>query len=72
MHTHDIRSIGTLNNADGSIALTLSLHGQMTPVFVSVSPDELEHAGGIQAVKENKKRVIDWYNNRGPGRRLNA
>lgn len=68
MNVNDIRSVGNLNNRDGSIALTICLRGQVQPVYVSVSPAEFEAAGGRVGLNNNKQQVVDFYNQYGPGR----
>lgn len=68
MHTSDIHSVGWLHNHDGSIALTISIKGQTHPVYVRVSVEEFEAAGGRAGLNENKQLAIDFYNKYGPGR----
>ena len=68
MNINDITSIGWLHNADNSIALTVCLRYQMQPVFVSISKVEYEAVGGIDAIQNDKKVAIDFFEKYGAGR----
>lgn len=68
MHVSDIHSVGWLHNHNGSIALTISIKGEIHPVYVSISTEEFEAAGGREGLNENKQRAIDFYNKYGAGR----
>ena len=64
----EIRSVGWLNNGDGSIALSICVSYQLQPYFVSVSKEEFSAAGGIEGFKNNKHLVMDFYEKFGEGR----
>lgn len=68
MNINKITSIGWLNNADKSIALTICTRNQQQPVFVSISKAELEEVGGITEIEKNKQIAVDFYNKYGAGR----
>ena len=68
MQIEEITSIGTLNNHDGSIALCICIRYHLQPVFVTISREELENAGGIASLKKNKQLAIDFYRKYGAGR----
>lgn len=68
MNVNEITSVGCLENHDGSIALAICLDGQIQPVFVTVSKDELEKSGGISGLNERKQDAIEFFNKYGEGR----
>lgn len=68
MNVNDITSVGCLDNHDGSVALSICLRGQIQPVFVTISRDELEQSGGISALNERKQGAVDFFNQYGEGR----
>ena len=68
MNISDIQSIGWLNNADNSVALTICIRNQSQPVFVSISKAELENAGGIENINNNKQLAVNFFNLYGAGR----
>ncbi len=68
MNANEITSVGCLDNHDGSIALSICLQGKIQPVFVTISRDELEKAGGIAALNQRKQDAVEFYNKYGEGR----
>jgi len=64
----EIRSIGSLENHDGTICLTLCTQANNRPVFVSVPKQDLQKAGGIEAIKDNKQLAVNFLNKYGAGR----
>lgn len=68
MNVNDITSVGWLGNHDGSIALSICLRGQIQPVFVTISVEELEQSGGINGLNERRQDVVAFFNKYGEGR----
>lgn len=68
MQSHEITSVGCLDNSDGSVALSICLKGKVQPVFVTVSKDELEKSGGIEGINQRKQDAVDFYRKYGAGR----
>ena len=68
MNVNDITSVGCLDNHDGSIALAICLSGQIQPVFVTISKEELERSGGINGLNERKQDAVDFFSKYGEGR----
>lgn len=68
MNVNEIRSVGELQNGDGSVCLAICLQYSNHPVYVSVPREEYELAGGISGLNEDRSKVVDFYFRYGIGR----
>lgn len=64
----DITSIGWLHNHDRSICLTIAIRKESQPIFVTISEEEFQSAGGSYGLNERKQIAIDFYDKYGSGR----
>lgn len=68
MQACEIRSIGVLNNADGSLSLSLCCHGAMMPIFVRITTEDYKAAGELAGIQANKQQAVEFYHRNGAGR----
>ena len=66
MKLSDIRSIGWLNCADGSINLTPCINGSSQPRLINISRQEFQALGGdLEMMKQKAMEVINGQNFKG-------
>lgn len=58
MEIQDIKSIGWLNCADGTVNLTPVFNGCMLPVMVNISREEFEHIRADEGAMKRKALMV--------------
>jgi len=66
MTVEEIASVGWLHNHNGSICLVVC--GFFGHVFVTISRQEFDAAGGRDGFNADKQLAVDFYNEYGAGR----
>lgn len=65
---NEISSIGSLQNHDGSICITIAVKYQTQPVFVTLPKVEFDRVGGLDGLNSKKQLSLDFYQKYGAGR----
>lgn len=68
MNVNQIRSVGVLNNWDGTVAISICLKYRMYPVFVTLTKNQFESVGRCAGLIQSKQKIVDLFNVHGSGR----